>query len=48
MYHRLFCCSAGSLSGKEKELPLDEIIETSLPADIGTWIEDKKANLSDT
>lgn len=36
-----------SLSGKEKELSSDEIIETSLPADIGTWIEDKKANLSD-
>lgn len=36
-----------SLSGKKKELSSDEIIETSLPADIGTWIEDKKANLSD-
>lgn len=36
-----------SLSGKEKELSSDEIIETILPADIGTWIEDKKANLSD-
>lgn len=36
-----------SLSGKGKELLSDEIIETSLPADIGTWIEDKKANLSD-
>lgn len=36
-----------SLSGKEKELSSDEIIEISLPADIGTWIEDKKANLSD-
>ena len=36
-----------SLSGKEKELSSDEIIETSLPADIGTWIEDKKTNLSD-
>ena len=36
-----------SLSGKGKELLSDEIIETSLPADIGTWIEDKKTNLSD-
>lgn len=27
-----------SLSGKGKELLSDEIIETSLPADIGTWI----------
>lgn len=35
------------LADKEKELSSDEIIETSLPADIGTWIEDKKANLSD-